>query len=146
LKKFLIILSAIIVGGTVLAPSASADPPLRFTAVQYDPPGSDTGTNASLNAEWIRVKNSGTRTQTLTGWKIRDRGADHVYTFPEYTLRPGNTVRIHTGNGANTRTDLYWDLAWYVWNNTGDTATLKNRSGTTIDQCSWGDGAGTKTC
>jgi Lamin Tail Domain len=129
----------------ISAPPASAVPPLRFSYVQYDSPGSDDGSNASLNAEWIRVKNFGSRTRTLTGWRIRD-AAGHVYVFPEFRLRPDRSVRIHTGNGADTGTELYMDRDWYVWNNTGDTATLKNRALDVIDRCSWGDGDGSKAC
>jgi hypothetical protein len=69
-----------------------------------------------------------------------------VFHFPRFTLRPGHTVKVHTGVGSRTRRDLYWGQDWYVWNNDGDTAKLRNRGGRLIDRCSWGDGDGVKAC
>ncbi len=127
------------------AEGMQAAKPVRFASVQYDSPGSDTGSNRSLNAEWIRVKNNGGRARTLTGWTIRDP-AGHVYRFPKFRLRSGRSVTLHTGPGQNTRRDLYWRQNWYVWNNTGDRAILKTRSGNRVDVCSWNDGDGNTAC
>lgn len=124
---------------------ASAASPVRFVYVQYDSPGSDTGSNKSLNAEWVRVKNHGKKARKLTGWTIRDPQG-HVYKFPTFTLKPGKAVRVHTGKGKNTKTDLFWRKDWYVWNNTGDTAILKNKAKKRVDTCRWGDGDGTTAC
>lgn len=125
--------------------SASAAAAVRTTRVQYDSPGSDTGSNSSLNAEWVRITNKSATVRALTGWRLRD-AAGHVYTFPTFKLRPGSSVRVHTGRGANTGSDLYWRQGWYIWNNTGDKATLKNKAGAVIDTCSWGDGSGVTNC
>lgn len=119
--------------------------PLRFSGAQYNSPGSDTGSNRSLNAEWIRVTNHGSKARSLTGWMIRD-AAGHVYRFPRFQLRPGSSVRLHTGKGRNTRRNLYWGSSWYIWNNTGDKAVLKSRTGVRIDVCRWGNGPGFTTC
>jgi hypothetical protein len=35
------------------------------------------------------------------------------------------------------RASRYWGVSWYVWNNGGDSAYLRNSSGTSIDSCSW---------
>lgn len=125
--------------------SAYAAPAVRLTYVQYDSPGTDTGTNRSLNAEWVRIKNFSSTRKTLSGWTLRDRQG-HVYRFGTFRLGAGKSVRVHTGSGTNTATDRYWRRGWYVWNNTGDRATLKNRAGTTVDTCRWGDGDGTTSC
>lgn len=137
------------VASTLVVPltsvEATAASPIRFSRVQYDSPGSDGGSNASLNAEWARVTNHGRKTRTLTGWTIRDPQG-HVFKFPTFRLRAGKSVRLHTGRGANTRTDLYWRQDNYVWNNTGDKAILRNKNKATIDTCQWGDGAGSTAC
>ena len=57
--------------------------------------------------------------------------------FGSYTIKPYGYVTIHTGKGTGTQTDRYWNRSWYVWNNTGDTAILKNQNGAVIDQCSY---------
>lgn len=128
-------IAAMISGGVVTAP-AEAVSPVRISSVQYDSPGSDTGSNSSLNAEWVRITNYGSTAKALTGWTLRDR-SNHVYRFGTYRLGAGRSVRVHTGRGANSSTDRYWGKGWYVWNNTGDKAILKNSSGTTVSTRSW---------
>src|SRR6266508_857725 len=109
---------------------------IRITKIYYDSPGSDFGSNTSLNAEWIRLKNTGSRARYLTGWRIRD-AAGHVYKFGTFRLRAGYSVKVHTGSGSNTATNRYWGSSGYIWNNDKDTATLKNASGVVIDRCSY---------
>ncbi|MFF4456902.1 lamin tail domain-containing protein [Streptomyces goshikiensis] len=48
------------------------------------------------------------------------------------------TIRIHTGNGRDTRTDLFQGRRNYVWDNHADTATLRESRGCTVDTESWG--------
>ncbi|HEY7273864.1 MAG TPA: lamin tail domain-containing protein [Actinoplanes sp.] len=135
-----------VVGATlgVAGPAQAATPAVQITKVYYNSPGSDTGSNTSLNAEWVRLTNTRTYTINLKGWTLRDK-ASHVYTFTsDYSLGAGKRVYIHTGKGTNGSPDYqhrYWARAWYVWNNTGDTAYVRNPSGTLIDSCSWGSGS-----
>ncbi|GAA2742740.1 lamin tail domain-containing protein [Terrabacter aerolatus] len=127
------------------AGSAQALPPIMISRVQYDSPGPDNGSNASLNAEYVVIKNTTRSNRVLTGWTLRDK-TGYTYRFPSFTLRAGATVTVHTGRGTATATHRYYNRSWYVWNNTGDTAYLRNASGTTVDTCTWkGSGAAT-TC
>jgi len=48
----------------------------------------------------------------------------HVYTFRSFTLKPGKSVKLHSGKGSDTSSNLYWDRGWYVWNNDGDKGHL----------------------
>lgn len=121
-----------------LIPTAPAA--IRITKIYFDSPGSDTGSKSSLNAEWIRLKNTGSTGRYLTGWTIRDT-ASHVYKFGTFKLRAGYSVTVHTGSGSNTATNRYWGSGGYIWNNDGDIARLKNKAGTLIDKCSY-SGAG----
>ena len=119
-----------------LATPADAASPVLIGKTQYDSPGSDTRTQASLNAEYVTIKNTSTTARVLTGWTLRDASA-HVFTFPTFTLPAGRSVIIHTGSGTNSAGHLYWRSGNYIWNNTGDTATLKTNAGTTVDSCRW---------
>jgi hypothetical protein len=114
-------------------------------SIAFDPPGSDTGTNDHLNQEWVRLDNPTGASKTLTGWTLRD-AAGHTYVFPAVTVAAGNAVTVRTGRGTNTRTDLYWGSASYIWNNTGDTATLRNAVGSTVSNCTYGTGTSPKSC
>src|SRR3954452_8678872 len=142
-------LSAVAVGAAlavaVLPSTADAGSAVRLGTVQYDSPGSDTGSNQSLNAEGGTITNEAATKRTLTGWTLRD-AQSHVYRFPAFSLAPGASVRVHTGRGSNTAHTLYWGSGSYIWNNTGDKATLKNGAGTVLDTCSWGDGVGSVSC
>lgn len=52
---------------------------------------------------------------------------------------------MHSGRGSNTAHHVY--AGWnHVWNNTGDTATLGDVAGSTVDRCGWSGGTGTTTC
>ena len=124
---------------------AEAAPAVRFTKAQYNSPGSDTGSNYSLNAEWIRITNYRSTDRVLTDWTIRDK-TGYVFTFPTFTLKAGASVRVHTGSGTDSKTDLYWGRTWYVWNNTGDKAYLRTPSRTTHDTCAWGSGGTAVSC
>ena len=120
---------------TAIAPDASAAPHgVRITAIYFDSPGSDTGSNSSLNAEWVRIKNFTGQRKALTGWTLRD-ASSHVYHLPTFHLAAGAAVKVHTGHGSNGAHNLYWRSSGYIWNNTGDTAKLKNASGVLVDKC-----------
>jgi len=130
---------------TANAGSSDRAAPIRIAKVSYDGAGSDSGTNPSLNREWVAIKNTGSRAWQLRGWTLRDP-AGHVFHFPRFKLRPGSNVKVHTGSGDRSPHHLYWGQGWYVWNNTGDRAVLRNRNGRLIDRCSWNDGNGTTNC
>ena len=119
---------------------AHAAPAVRFTKAYYNSPGNDTGSNYSLNGEWIRITNHRSTDKVLTDWSIHDR-TGYVFTFPTFTLKAGASVRVHTGSGSDSASDLYWGRTWYVWNNTGDKAYLRAPSGTLHDTCTWGSGS-----
>jgi hypothetical protein len=114
--------------------------------IYYNSPGSDDGSNKSLNAEWIQLHNVTSHSISMTGYTVRDV-VGHVYTFGTYTLGAGKSVKIHTGSGTNSPTDRYWNHGWYIWNNDMDTATLKGAKGGTLDTCSYNNsGTSYKIC
>ena len=137
----------------LLAPSAgssSADsaalPATRLSKIQFDPPGDDDLSNTSLNKEWVQIHNYGVKSWTLTGWVMRDV-TGFKYKFPDgFTVEPGATVTIHTGSGKNRPLHLYWGQGSYVWNNTGDKATLKNATGKVVDTCAYSGTGSWVTC
>ena len=108
-------------------------------------PGNDTGTNTSLNAEYVSIGNHVSTSRNLRGWTLRDNQS-HVYSFPNITVGSGKSVTVHTGKGTNTSTNLYWGSRNYIWNNSGDRATLRDAQGHQIDTCSWGNGSGSINC
>jgi hypothetical protein len=140
LKRIIIGLASAL---TLFALVPAAPGAIKFTKIYFDSPGSDGGSNSSLNAEWIKIKNTASAAKSLRGWTIRDTSG-HVYRFGTYKLRAGRSVTVHTGRGSNTARHRYWGSDGYVWNNDGDTARLKNNAGRLIDRCSY-SGAGSST-
>ncbi len=132
------VVSALVIGGLVAAaaPAHAATPWVVIAKIYYNSPGNDTGSNTSLNAEYVTLKNTTSSPRTVTGWTIRDK-AGVVYTFPATTIKPKSTVTLRTGEGSNGISTRYWQQSWYVWNNTGDTAYLRNTSGTLVDHCTY---------
>jgi|AntDeeMinimDraft_5_1070356.scaffolds.fasta_scaffold10144_3 micrococcal nuclease len=102
---------------------------LVIAEIDADAPGND---NANPNGERIAFENSGAERLALGGWTVSD-AADHRYTFPRgFVLEPGETVTLHTGDGTDTQSELYWNAAGAVWNNDGDTVTVRNGAGAVV--------------
>ncbi|MEU3862661.1 lamin tail domain-containing protein [Streptomyces sp. NPDC028722] len=132
-----------VMGAAALPASAADHHPGRhhsavyISGVQYDSPGRDDRSNRSLNGEWVDLTNDSRRAVNLDGWTLEDEDG-HTYTFDHYRLAGRTTVRVHTGNGHDNRTNLYQDRRAYVWDNNADTATLSNDYGRFVDDLSWG--------
>ena len=64
-------------------------------------------TNVNMVGEkYVEVANLAVGSWDLTGWTLASAG-NATYTFPEFVLDDGLSVRIHEGNGPVTKTDLY---------------------------------------
>lgn len=96
--------------------------------------------------EYIEIRNEDAKPINLKGWTLEDEGPNHSYTFPAYTMDPGETCRIYTNEVHPSSCAFNWGHGQAIWNNSGDTATLKDGRGRIIDVCSY-DGSGTsETC
>ena len=122
---------------------------VRIVKIAFDPPGADNGSNASLNEEYVLIKNFSAHGVQLSNASLQD-ASGHVFLFPgiNILLGPGRTLKVHTGRGTNSTIPMnfYWDADGYVWNNDGDTATLRRATGDLIDRCSYSGSGSTATC
>ena len=136
----LLTLTGPVAAAAAAAPAAAhrAPSPVVISEIFYNSPGSDHGSNVSLNAEWVKLRNRTGHPVSLFHWTLRDT-AHHVYRFGNYSLRAHGTVRIHTGSGRDTQRNLFQNRGWYVWNNDGDTAILRGPAGNNRDRCSYSD-------
>jgi hypothetical protein len=96
---------------------------------QVDAPGNE---NENLTKEYVCFVNRDTVAVNMGGWHVQDE-VTHDYTFPAFTLAPGARVRLRTGSGTDTTTDLYWGEGQAVWNNGGDTIYLYDGGWNLID-------------
>src|SRR5215217_1832290 len=148
--RALLIAFLVVAGSILTAVEAKAAATVYIYKVYYNSPGSDTGSNSSLNAEYVVIKNGDDVSHSVSGWTVRD-AAGHIYTFGSLRLGAGKQAIIHTGKGTSyttsASTHLYWGRSWYVWNNTGDKVILRRADGSLKDTCSYpGEGASKYYC
>ena len=97
-------------------PAGTIQPPRM--KVKWDGGGVD---GKDPNSEWARITNTDpTRTLSLAGWWFRD---SHLrrYTFPAgAAIAPGDSIRVHPGNGPNDENTFHWDLGETVFENVSD--------------------------
>ncbi len=99
---------------------------LVVETIHADASGND---NENLNDEYVVFRNAGETPLDIGGWTVTE-GAGREYVFPAgTTLDPGETITLHTGTGTDDATDLFWGQSRAVWNNDGDTVTVRDESG-----------------
>ncbi|WP_329106337.1 lamin tail domain-containing protein [Streptomyces sp. NBC_01439] len=104
--------------------------------VQYGTGGRDRDrSDRALNREWVEVENTGRRSVNLRGFTLTDRQGNR-YRFGDFRLDGRSTVRVHTGQGRDTRRDVYQDRRHQIWDER-DTATLRDNRGNVLDTDSW---------
>jgi micrococcal nuclease len=96
-----------------------SESPLQIVKVEYDAPGDDS---LNLNEEYVTfdVLVSGIVSGTLLGYSVEDE-TGHRYSFPDRIFKKGDVFKLHSGQGQDTQTDLYWGASGAaIWNNDGD--------------------------
>ncbi len=97
-------------------------------------------TSISYSTEWVEIVNNGEESVDIGGWTLQD-ASSNIYTFPSsFILNPGSTVRIYSGSAYNTCTNSQTSLCWKassVWNDGGDTATLRDSLGNLVSTYSY---------
>ncbi len=92
-----------------------------------------------LDDEYIVIANGESSSIDMSGWILHDEGKNYEFLFPDgFSLGPGAEVTIYTGVGSDSQSELWWGLDSPVWNNSGDTAFLKNSQKEIVDNYSWG--------
>ncbi|MEF3274553.1 MAG: lamin tail domain-containing protein [Chloroflexus sp.] len=113
-----------------------AEPPnVSITYIEYDPPGND------LDGEFVVITNASHEPVDLTGWTLIDEGSKHSYTFPPFTLAGGAEIKLWTKAGVDDATNLYWGSRRPIWNNSGDSAVLRDANGNLISRYTYASGA-----
>jgi hypothetical protein len=110
------------------------DSPLRIVTVSYDPPGDDT---KNLYEEYVTfiVLVSG----SLLGYSVEDESG-HRYRFPDQIRTKGDLITLHSGQGQDTKTDLYWGVSGAaIWDNEGGTVKVLDPRGQIVATYSYDD-------
>ena len=98
-------------------PTKTPGPNIDIEKIVYDPP--------DPLEEYVEIKNHDTKSYKMKGWYIKEDKQGLKYTFPDFTLGSGATVRVWTGPGTNDSDDLYWGRSEEAWGNVSDCGTLR---------------------
>jgi hypothetical protein len=138
------------VGTSTPTPTATNAPPARVLIrfIEYNPPGDD------VPGEFIEITNFGGTAQEMTGWYIQpttfsgqgEAVLHDPFFFLNYTLEPGNTIRVWTKIGIDSPPTYYWNAVTEIWLNDGDNARLWNNMGQQVDNCEYQGGGENVTC
>lgn len=103
------------------------------------PDAEPTPEREHLDDEYIVITNGESSSTDMSGWVLHDNGRKHEFVFPGgFSLPADGKVTVYTGFGKNTENELWWGSESPVWNNTEDTAYLKNSMGSLVDSKEWG--------
>ncbi len=64
--------------------------------------------------KYVQVTNRAVGAWDLNGWTLASAG-NTTFTFPSLTLDEGASVRVHEGEGAGTKTDIYTNATAPLW-------------------------------
>lgn len=86
--------------------------------------------------EYVEIQNLDTNSIQLQNWTLSDL-ADHVYWFPSFVIAPNQICRIYTNETHEDFCSFSYRASQGIWNNSGDTAYLKDSTGNLIDEYSY---------
>jgi len=89
--------------------------------------------------EYVAIQNLGSASQNLSEWVLIDisDGAPS-FTFPDYDLAPGETIRIYTNEIHPEWGGFSFGYGQAIWNNTDpDTAALYDAQGQLVSTMSY---------
>lgn len=101
--------------------------------VVADAPGDD---RENPNGEYAVLTNPTADPLPIGDWTVSDE-ADHTYTFPPTATVPTDgSVRLYSGSGTDSATEFHRGNG-PIWNNGGDTVTVRAENGTVVAQESY---------
>jgi competence protein ComEC len=100
---------------------------VRITNIFYD------GTGTTEPDEYVEIRNEEAQPVQLQGWSLSDEG-NHIFAFPASVMQPSQICRIYTNEDHPEWCGFSYGKGDAIWNNSGDTATLRDGQGNIIDQ------------
>jgi hypothetical protein len=69
----------------------------------------------------------------MSGWLLRDEDPNNKFFFPDFTLGPGQSVKVWTKAGFNDSSNLYWNRTEPVWDDHSDCIYLRDADNNLVD-------------
>jgi len=82
--------------------------------------------------EYVEIKNTGSESIDLQGYRIDGSKGDEYYVFQSLMLETGGSVRVYTDQG-----EYSFENNQAIWNNSGETCYLWDNEGGLVDSYSW---------
>ena len=98
---------------------------VRISEVQFESPGDG---KRDLNSEWVEIEGYNV---DLAGCKLFDKSKKHSFKFPDGFVIYGK-VKVYSGKGKNSSTELFLGSPRPIWNDEEDIATLVDKKGEVI--------------
>ncbi len=115
-----------------ITPTPTPLPPIPAVRVEGPCSSFQGGSRQDPNGEYVCFLNYDSQAVDMTDWRVED-ASEHSYTFPPFLLDPGAIVRLHSGPGADTATDLHWARG-LIWNNDHDIVHLYDAFGRLVSR------------
>lgn len=110
-------------------------PDIIVSNMMANPPGND---HKNLTEEYVEFMNISGFDTDMSGWTMNDK-AGWNYNFPrDFVLKAGEKVRVITGLGDDSSSELYWGYRRAIWNNGGDTVYLNDDQSRIVIEYTYG--------
>jgi len=93
-------------------------PGVDIVDILYDP-------DTDPLAEYVEIKNTKSSAVDMTDWFIKAE-TGQKYIFPSFKLKAGKRVKVWSGVGTDTSTNLYWGSSEPIWKDNHSCAYLKD--------------------
>lgn len=128
----------------------STPPPTAIPTITVTQPPSTTGNIEILDIyydgygiyepdEFVVIQNDSSFPIQLKNWTLRDKDY-HTFTFPSYVIEQGEICFVYTNELHPVWCGFNFASSIAIWDNSGDTAYLRNSFGILIDVYSYGGG------
>ena len=89
----------------------------------------DRGLGDDAEDEYVTFRNTGDEALNLSDWVVENEDGKR-FVFPNgFIHESGQIVTVHSGQGSDTESDLHWGAAGGVWDDDGDTITVRVADG-----------------
>jgi endonuclease YncB( thermonuclease family) len=84
--------------------------------------------------EYVAITNQGGAPIDLGGWRLSPGAHEHAFSFPAFSLQPGQTCRVYTNEQHPEWCGFSFASSQALWNNQGDCGRLYNATGEQVSE------------
>jgi hypothetical protein len=87
--------------------------------------------------DYVEITNISTWPWDMTGWKLQSTKSGIGFTFPKFTILPGQGVRVYSNEVHPESGGFSFQSQQPVWPNQGDVATLTDAKGAKVAELTY---------